>query len=82
MADKKSDPRQSWNGATQALKSHFRQQVDAATYQQIAQAAHDILGALPAKYPLGTLTAALMLAATAYAESAPNAARLVDESTT
>ena len=78
MADKTSDSRQSWTGATQQLKAQFRRQVDDATYRQIAQAAHDILGALPKKYPLGTLTAALMLAATAYAESAPHASKLIE----
>lgn len=73
-----ADMKQTWAGATQSMKVELQRQVDAATYGDITTAAHLILGSLPKKYPLGTLTAALMLAATAYAEGASHADALIN----
>ncbi len=65
-------------GATPRLKQVLQAKVDAATYQAIRAAALHVLDHLPAGLPLGTRVAALMLAATAYAESGANARAFID----
>jgi hypothetical protein len=64
------------SGATQQYKQQMRLSVDAATFADIQAAATQILKQLP-KYPLGTTTAALMLAATAFAEGSTHAEQLI-----
>ncbi len=64
-------------GATNDYKAQLRRSVDDATYKEIKGAALRILDTLPKNVPLGSLTAALMLAATAYAEGASQASRLI-----
>lgn len=66
-------------GATKDYKARLRAQVDDATYTEIERAAVKILGALPKDVRLGSLTAALMMAATAFAEGASQAERLIKE---
>lgn len=68
------------SGATQDYKRRLEAQVDAATFSDIKRNANQILKALPAGVPLGTLTAALMLAAVAFSEGASQADRLIDQS--
>lgn len=64
-------------GATQQQKAQLREHVDADTYEAICATALRILDNLPTDVGLGTLTAALTLAATAYIESAPHAQVLI-----
>lgn len=64
--------------ATQAYKADLRGQVDRACYRRISQIANDILAKLPKHEGLGDTAAALMLAATAFAESAGQAHRLLE----
>jgi len=66
-------------GATQQMKAQLRAEVDPATYRAILHVAQQVLAQLPMHEPLGTLTAGLMLAATAQMEGAANATRLVRE---
>jgi hypothetical protein len=54
-------------------------QVDERTYEDIYAASMRILDGLPSDVPLGNLTAALMLAAMAFGESAPQARHLIKE---
>lgn len=70
--------RRQFNGATRDMKARLAQQVDEQTMKEIKRAAHEILASLPKSYPLGTLTAAIMLASTAYAEGAASAERLLE----
>lgn len=66
------------DGATAAYKRNLRGQVDRACFRRIAGLSNDILAKLPKNAALGEVTAALMLAATAYAEAAGNAHRLTE----
>lgn len=65
------------SGATKEQKDRLHRSVDAPTYKQIQDTAVKVLDGLPKDVPLGTLTAALMLAATAFAEGASHAERLI-----
>lgn len=61
---------------TQEYKQQIREQVDRPCYRRIVRLSNDILKKLPARVPLGEVAAALMLAATAFSESAQAAQRL------
>lgn len=73
MGKKLSD---TMSGATAAYKLNLRKQVDRACYRRIAVLTNDILAKLPKTAALGEVAAALMFAATAFAESAGQAQRL------
>lgn len=66
----------SMSGATAAYKLNLRTQVDRACYRRIVGLTNEILAKLPKTAALGEITAALMFAATAFAESAGQAQRL------
>lgn len=78
--DKLAQLRLGFDGATQAYKAKLRALVDAGTVVDVQRTANQILEGLPKDMPLGTLTAALMLAATAYAEGATSARVLIEAS--
>jgi hypothetical protein len=65
-------------GATAAYKRNLRGQVDRACYRRIERIANDVLAKLPKSQGLGDVAAALMLAATAFAEAAGQAHRIVE----
>lgn len=69
--------KQAMSGATQEYKAKLRASVDAATYRDVVRVALRLLEHLPKDAPLGTITAGLMFAATAYAEGASHAASLI-----
>lgn len=80
MADTKKSPlARHMVGATQDYKRLLRKSLDTKTYEATSAHAVQILKSLPADVPLGTMTAALMLAATAFAEGASHAVRLIDD---
>lgn len=65
-------------GETLRFKQVIRSNVDEATFREVVRTASRIIQRLPAGVKLGTTTAALMLAATAYAESAAAAKQLIE----
>lgn len=69
---------QGMNGATQRWKANLRRNVDDDTFNTVCRTALQIINGLPKDVPLGSLTGALMLAATAFAEGASQAPRLID----
>jgi len=73
-------PPEKRQSATQSYKAGLRGQVDRACYRKILKIANDILSKLPKSEGLGDTAAALMLAATAYSESAGQAHRLLEVS--
>lgn len=65
-------------GATKDYKDRLAQSVSPEVYAAVCIAAVQILDGLPKDVPLGTLSGALMLAATAFAEGAGSAQALID----
>jgi hypothetical protein len=80
MADEKARGfRSAMKDATQDYKRRLRASVSDQDYQEIANASIQILRTLPPSVKLGNLAAALMLAATAFAEGGSQADRLIEE---
>ena len=78
---KKKEPQSlgaAMTGATQNYKRSLRSQVDRACYRRIAILTNEILQTLPRTAALGEVSAALMFAATAFAEAAGHAHRIVE----
>ncbi len=68
-------------GATASYKAHLQRNVTPAVFADVVRLSGQILESLPKDAPLGTLTAAVMLAATAFAENAAQARRLIETRT-
>lgn len=66
-------------GETKKYRDQLRQQVDTATYDEITGLAQRILSALPATDRIGSLAAALQLAAISYSEFGVAAVRAMLE---
>lgn len=65
-------------GATHAFRSDLQGKVDDPTYRAVVRTALTVLDNAPKDVPLGTLAAAMILAATAFAEGASQAKTLIE----
>ncbi len=66
-------------GATKDYKARLRTSVDEDTYRAIERVAVAVIRQLPNDVQLGVVAAGLMFAATAFAEGASHADRLITE---